>query len=1092
MRLPRILLLILVGLVMSIPTQAQNYSIENSLEFVIEGILHHDKEEYKSAIKAYNKVHRNDTNYVLALYERSLTELAMDNNDACIATCQEGIGQKPLKLEYQFYVNYGTAYSNKDEFDRAIEVYDSAIAKYPYNSSLKYNKAIALLKAKRYEDGLNLLYDNIRENPYHANSHLTLAKICRDLELHSQALMSFVFYLTMQDHAPSGLEYLQYIDNYVSGDMAGEGEYSDIDFLSQGFEEVDELISNKVAVSDRYETSSDLSFPVIKQTHLLLSSFKLVDADEGFWHEYYVPFFKKLMKSKQFEGFSYYLVRSAAGNNPDIEKIISRNSSKKDRFVDWYGNNFKSFFGMHEVDGKEIEYHYSNGDIIAIGDFEDGQYNGDWQFFHSSGCLSGEGKFIDSKRDGKWLYYYENGALKRTNEYDNGVVSGPFVEYSEKGYKSKEGKYKNDYFDGIITEYYPTGGIYSTQEYEVGHSNGALIYFHRNGEKSLEAHLDEGVAKGDVVSYASNGQKTLVRPFVNGSVNGRVRSWYLDGAIKTEIEYQDDKYHGSYKSYHRNGKVAEESEYKEGMQIGESKEYFDNGQLEREVFLDESGKLTGTTKSYYEDGSLFSEFYYKKGAIIGYKYLNKDGSVLKEVSKKGKYLEFEGYDLDGYVFRTGMYVKGERDGTWKGYDPLKILTSKREYEDGQQAGGQEFFYNNGQKQRSYSAENDNAEGEFIKYDRNGKEINTGYYSNDNEKGEFLWKNNFGNITARTYYKEGSKEGWQTYYTEDGILSMEEYYDNGSFLGGIYYDSAGQNGTKVWLEGGSGDYTLKYPNGQARYVAHYTNGILNGKVTWYYPDGSINSTGEYLNGQEHGEWLSYYENGQLHSKKTYYSGSREGEYIDYFENGEVETKATYKYGDLVGTYERYYWNGKMRYKSEYKNGQLHGIQRRYAPTGDLSLIRRYVRGVLVGYSYLGKDGKEVEEMPITGKEQTVVAYFQNGQKSVEFTIKSDYYLNTFTWYYPSGKVYRKSSYKDGMMHGQLIAYQEDGKLLYDYGVKYGEWHGSCKDYYLNGELKNDETFFNGDQNGISTYYDKSGKLISKRYYFDGKFYGGNYK
>ncbi|MFT5723227.1 MAG: antitoxin component YwqK of YwqJK toxin-antitoxin module [Bacteroidia bacterium] len=1082
-------LIFLLTLVCSTGTvSGQNYSVQNSLDFLVDGINLHYKKSYKSAIREFDKVHRNDTNYAFSLYEKSLSQLKVEDYEGCIESCIKGLEQNSNVFEVSLYTNYGTAYSELEDYDKAIEIYDSALSKYPRNASLKFNKATAVLRAKRYKEGMELLYENVRQNPHHANTHLTLAKICRDLDLHSQALLSYMTYCVMKDAGGEAMGQIQNIDNYLSGDLMGEGEYADIDFLEQGFGEVDEIISNKIAVAARYKTPSDFSYPIVKQSHLLLTSLSTVESTDGFWHEYYVPFYNKLLKDKKFEGFSYYILRSVKSYNEAAAKILSRNQSKSNDFVSWFGENFENFYGLQDYEGNEMQFHYTDSRLLAIGNINDESKEGSWLFFNGTGCVSARGEYEDNEKNGEWNIFYPNGIRKSTYNYEYGVVSGPFKEYTEKGVLEKEGMFKEGRYDGIVIEYFKAGGVFSETEYDMGVESGSLTYYHRNGEMSSKYNVTKGRADGMVRSYDANGNKTMERPFEEGSLNGTLKTWYADGTIKSEQQYVDGLRQGTTKRYHQNGELERESNYKENTQVGLNKKFFDNGKLKSEVIVDEKGKLTGIAKDYYETGELFSEFTYKKGKLIGYRYFKKSGSVLSEFLKKGKYLEYEGRDFEGFVDVKGRYTKGKKDGEWKNYKSNKILISKRQWEDGVQTGNQIFYYYNGQIQREYPTKNDNAHGEFVKYDRKGKEINVGYYEDDDEKGEFVRSNSFGNVTSKVYYNEGRLQGWQTYYTETGVLTNEEFYENGLFMGAIYFDSSGKNPTRVWLNNGNDTFLLKFPNGKTRYQGHYSNGIADGQFTWYHPNGEIATTGKFANGDRDGLWESFYEDGSPRLVRTYQNGDLHGEYVDYFRNGTIDVECIYKSGDIEGIYTRNFWNGKLRYTIDHFDGYRHGLFKTYAPTGELALVRRYVQGINVGYSYLGTDKKLVEEIPVSGPNQEIVGYFSNGKKSVMYTVERNYYVGDFIWYYPTGDVFRKSHYVDGQLQGQLIAYDEKKSILYDYNYKYDNRHGLCKDYYPNGKVKVEYTFFQDDLNGVTRYYNESGNLKSTRYYFDDNYYG----
>jgi len=1085
-----VLILVSVGFTLS----AQNYSAENSLKFIVKGIEYHKDGKYSSAIKEYEKVHRNDTNYAIALYEISLSYVEKEDYERAIETCEKGLAEKS-DYDNAFYTTMGTAYSESKKYDKAVETYSRGLKQFPKNSSLKYNKAVALLRAKKYEEGLNLVYENIRENPFHTNSHFLLGNICADRELHSQAILAYNMALIVGDGEELDLARLQYIDGYLNGAMDGDDEYEDIDFLGQGYEDLDELVSNKVAVASKYTTPSKLEFPIIKQTHFLLSSLDEVSSTDGFWNEYYAPFFKKIIDEGQFGGYSYYLVRSGNGSVASITKQYSKKASEVQRFKTWFANGFADNFGKREVDGKVKQYHYSEDYLVAIGDYEDEEYIGDWEFFYNNGALSRVGSFKDNEKQGVWKSYYNNGVLKNSYTYIDGEPNGPFSEYNNKGILTREGNFKDALYEGPIKYYFETGGLEKMQEFKKGVLDGKLEYYFKNGEKSVEATVEEGSFEGDIIFYGVNGQKTQQKPYVNDELNGLKKTWYMNGKIRSEINYKDDKLDGSYVLYYKNGQIQEERKYSEGSIIGKTTSYHENGKVKSEEEYDESGKENGVSTSYFDNGDVFSKKTFKKGILSDYVFYDKEGNELSKGSKSGKTIDYVRYDENGYLYSKGKYLRGEQDGEWSYYYAgLEVPMNKLNYTEGKQNGTQQYFYSNGQLRKEYDVKDGNTEGELVEYLLGDEDIVTysGFYEDDEPIGEFVTKNALEKITKKSYYKVGVMHGWQEYYTEKGMLASESYFNENTFYGTVYYDSLGNVRDSVWLKNGTGEFRDSYADGSKRFIGNYKNGEADGSFTWYFPNGKVRTKGQYVNGEKNGEWLNYYESGKLKYKYTYNYGDLEGKYFNYYEDGTVEIEANYKYGEKEGAYTRYFWNGKKRIESFYKNDELNGECKYYVPTGDLAIIRTYIEDILVSYSYMGKDNKPVKAIPVTGKKQTVQAFFANGTKSVEYTLESNEYTGNFSWYYPTGKVYRSSNYKSGLLDGKMEAFAPSGYTLYTWTYKSDEANGLCIDYHpKSGKLKSKYNYYMGDREGKALVYDQNGNLKSTRYYFNDTYYGGNF-
>ncbi len=1075
----------------ALPSLGQNYSIESSLEIIIDGLIHHSQEEYRSAIKEYDKIHRNDTNYAFAQYQKTLSLIASKKFKQCAATSAAGVELMDASNKHLFYQSYGIAETELKNYDKAIEIFDTAIKQFPYNSRLKYYRAESLIKAKKYEEGLNALYDNLRENPTHPETHYLLGDICRDLELHGQAALSYLTYFIMETDGPKASNRLIAIDDYLSGDLDGEGLYIDIEFLEQGFDEIDEVLANKVAVSPRYTTPSVFTYPVVKQMHMALKSLSKVEADTGFWNEFYVPFYKKLMRDRKFSGMTNYIVQCLGPYNPGVAKNLKKGKARTEDFKMWYEEAFDDFYAMQEVDGENVKFHFSEGKIEGIGEEDDQGMQGDWVFYHTNGKILSEGKLEDGKKVGGWTFYHRVGGVRSEIKYDDGRANGPFKQYFPTGVLKMEGEYQDDLYNGVITTYFSTGGTYLEEEYDAGKVAGSVNYYHRNGQLRTEGHVVTGVVDGRVTDYAINGQKIYERNYKNGKLSGSVKRWYMDGTLILDAQYFAGDLHGPYKRYHLNGELSEEMTYEEGVAVGVSKVYHENGSIKSESISDSKGRLNGPYKTFFEEGGLYGEFMYKKNKMYQYSYRNKEGKKLTEGVAKGKYLDFKGYDMDGYLFTKGTYIKGKEAGEWKQYDPLQLLISEKHYVDGGLEGNYTYYYYNGEPSTKVIYKNGYNHGKYLQYFKDGKTRTEGHYRRDNEVGEFIRKNNMGKTVARNYYASGEYQGWQSHYTEKGELNSEEYFDEGVFLGGIYYGPKGEDAQRIWLDNGNGEFRVNYKDGKKRFVSNYVNGELEGDITMYYPNGQIEKQGKYESDMKQGEWKDFYDNGQVEDVYSYVNGELDGKYTSYFKSGNIEIEATYDEDEFEGSYKRYFENGKLRFEYNYKEGMLHGECRYYVPSGDLIMIRYYVQDVMVGVSYLGKDGKPVETIEVTGDEQSFTTYFENGEKSATFTLEHNYFIGDFVRYHTNGEKYKVSQYKNGQLYGDMIRYREDGTKVYHYRYKYGEENGVCTDYYPDETPKEEYTYYNGDLEGTTKLYNKAGEEVSNRFYFNGRFYSGKF-
>ena len=108
---------------------------------------------------------------------------------------------------------------------------------------------------------------------------------------------------------------------------------------------------------------------------------------------------------------------------------------------------------------------------------------------------------------------------------------------------------------------------------------------------------------------------------------------------------------------------------------------------------------------------------------------------------------------------------------------------------------------------------------------------------------------------------------------------------------------------------TGKLVKKYEGGQKEFEWDYTNGELDGRLTYWDKEGNVTKTEEYKDGQkiyegnwkhgkEDGLYTEWYENGQKEYEGNFIDGKEEGLWTWWDEEGNVTETETYKDGGLV--------------------------------------------------------------------------------------------------------------------------------------------------------------------------------------------------
>jgi len=107
--------------------------------------------------------------------------------------------------------------------------------------------------------------------------------------------------------------------------------------------------------------------------------------------------------------------------------------------------------------------------------------------------------------------------------------------------------------------------------------------------------------------------------------------------------------------------------------------------------------------------------------------------------------------------------------------------------------------------------------------------------------------------------------------------------------------------------------------QAEYLAHFKDGVLDGRWTEWREDGEKAQEGTYKAGREDGIWTKWYGNGEKESERNFKDGVEEGTWIDWHENGTKAEERHYADGKLHGPWINWDESGKEWQRSTYKNG-----------------------------------------------------------------------------------------------------------------------------------------------------------------------------
>jgi antitoxin component YwqK of YwqJK toxin-antitoxin module len=1075
-------------------SQAQNHTLSNlTHEEILQRVRDYsNKKDYEKGVKFIDSIDPNDSVYASILTTKSYFLLNNQQYDEALATADEGFGFNNPETNFYFYMNKGVALVNLKQYEAAQQNYDKGLETYPMSYQLLYNKGTAYEGSGEYAKAVEMYKKAIQINPYYAKPHLQLGKIAYKQHKWAQALMCLTTYLMISPDGSDSFSVLKYANDSFSG--RNENEPIEGLVLSEdddAFAQIDLILENRVALNSDYVIPSEMDFPLIKQSHVLVELLKDFKGNGGFWTERYVPVYQWIAAQDNFVDFSYTI--SYAVQNDAYKKILNEKIEQIKTFLGGYHTVWEATLSpvTLNVDGKMIQtnYYYKDQNLYGVGLYEADTPKGAWKFYTSNGQLDVVGHFDDQGvRQGKWRWYNTLGGVKEEGDYDKGSLNGTYLEFYPNGKKQLESHYKDGQLDGAYEKYTAEGALIERKNYVGGLLDGKYETFYPTGTDYPEyiyAYVRDSI-HGPVVQYYENGKVMFQVDFEMGQRRGIEKHFYPDGSPQRAYTYQNGQLNGPLVFYYQNGERAQEANLVDGKYEGEAKRFYPNGMV-GEVLHYKSDNLDGVYNEFDLNGRKISEYNYEDDALVGYKFFGKDNTLLSEAAKKKGGFRFEGYSWLGYLNASGNYNgNGDKTGEWITYAANGAKASVEHFDAGIKDGSFVFYYPNGQIESEETYLRDTIVGTDVNYHKSGKLNYKTHYHKGEAYGAQLSYYRDATLSEAVYYHRGKKHGKNNLYSVDGSLNTTHHYVYDKLVKSEYFNPDGSlQQTVDFAQFADREKVILYhANGNISHEVDYLFGLKNGAYKEFYFDGSPYVEFQNLNGKINGTYKQYFQSGQLSFEAPYVNGLRHGSVTSFYENGQLEYERQLVLDEEFGKRKDFYEDGTLEIETDYLMSKPHGRKFNYSPDGALQLIRYYEYGTLMGYSYLNREGDTLPMIALPKESGKMEAFFQNGNKSFEATVQFGEYIEDYKMYYATGQLYRYNQNKDGNYHGDFILYFPDGKERARSNYVLGDLQGTSKVYHPNGQVKKIVNYLNDVAHGNYEEYDEKGKLRTRKLYHNG--------
>jgi antitoxin component YwqK of YwqJK toxin-antitoxin module/tetratricopeptide (TPR) repeat protein len=1071
---------------------------------VEEGVALHDEGKYEDAIVRYRQVLPGDSTYARAQAELALSLMMAGKYQESADAARRAQQLDPF--EPQNYATLADDYEGLKQLPEARQTYAASLKLFPYSENLWLNQGILELNQRQLAAALPSLERAVELRPGKSSGHRLLgAAAVRQGQL-AHAMISLLTFLAIEPLGERSHDVLVSLESLSQGlPVVEPADQAPPVAPNAAFEELDQLIAAKVALTPSYTSKVKFKAAIVKQLQLLVEKFPVTaDPASDFWVRAYAPLVKALQQGDNLTAFTYLILQSA--DDKSAQQWVKTNKSRIDKLSEAISGPLLSLRDQQPLAGAAtpVAAWYDEGMLEAIGTGErdaKGEIDpvGNWVLIGKDGSIEQRGAFgADHKRTGKWQQLRPDGSLEGELHYVAGELDGPVRHYYPGGQLRSEATYRAGKADGTSKKYSEDGHVLETRQLAKGDFEGEAVDYYASTRPSFKVLMHADEKSGALERYYPDGTVQLHEQYAQGKAQGEHATYYPDKTPERKMTFAQDEPTGAYSDHYPNGQPRETGQFARGKRAGTWREYFSNGKLSVEKNYDEAGELHGAYQDYDWQGRHYSDSQYEHGRLVRATSLDPATGKPRPGAdynlRKGR-TTLKAYDADGQLHSTGDVENGNLVGEWKTYYPDGTLRDLQHYDaKGVRTGLGETYYANGQLRlrHTYDASGQTT-GYFEQYYPDGQLQQTGYELNGQNEGQWKSYHPNGQLSQERQMFRDELSGETRSFTPTGQLTESRLYAYGHLKQLAAYDSTAKVLSQQTVTPATKELLLYFPGSTARPLlsrAALVNGTYEGAFAWLLPNGQPESTMTMREGKRYGPYRRQYAGGQTEMEVPYLDGKRYGLYTAYFADGAPRVRGRYLNDEQVGEWTHFFANGQVQRTMQYNDeGDLDGTVRLYNPAGELLLERRYVRGRLVGFAgpgtTAGGAAGTAQALPLGGG--PLKTAFANGKPAAAETFAHNYPSGTFTYYYASGQLYRRESYLKGVMSGPRLSYWPSGKPLAEENYLHDELNGRCRYYRPDGTLEREETYRVGERQGPSVTYDAKGRVLRREYYWNNALY-----
>ncbi|KXK57165.1 MAG: tetratricopeptide repeat protein [Chlorobi bacterium] len=315
------------------------------------GVHWHDRKDYDEAIEFYKKALQKNPANTIALYELAYSQYEKGEKEEALQTAMEGTRYRSQMLP-QLYMVIANIHDDQGEPEKAVEIYQEALAASPDFFLLHYNLGLTFARMSRGKEAEASFQQALRLYPFHPSSHMALAQLWMARGLHAPALMAYTHFLILEGGTERAQQAAAVVEEIITGRinqknneknkiyLSGSSDTSEGNFqLQEGalalMGHLNKLLDSALVDSvGAYRTDLDKYIKNIRAAvDLVAEAAEKNPVATSFTQQFYLPWYSEIVRLNHVQAFCHLV--AANSMIPGAESWLTEHQKEVKAFANW-------------------------------------------------------------------------------------------------------------------------------------------------------------------------------------------------------------------------------------------------------------------------------------------------------------------------------------------------------------------------------------------------------------------------------------------------------------------------------------------------------------------------------------------------------------------------------------------------------------------------------------------------------------------------------------------------------------------------------------------------------------------------------------